>query len=196
MGYSQAFLEEKLRSIRECMNRPPSPEASADKSEKAASAAMLRAERLARESEERQRKKAEAEKVKAEKAAKKAPRPRRLAGETFCGSENVNTRPVKKVKVKKADNHFNGDELMDPPLHDGLRRTKEKVFATRPLNLEQKKKVQVDHKTWVYVDAGADDEVVKAKYRDRLKPASSAKATGDKGKKDDEGDDLAPGYQF
>jgi hypothetical protein len=45
----------------------------------------------------------------------------------------------------------------------------ERKYATRPLNLSQKIKVQLDRRTWVYVTPGSDIEAIRQKY---LKKAS------------------------
>ena len=60
---------------------------------------------------------------------------------------------------------------------------REKRLPNKPLNLDQKIRVQIDSKTWVYVDPEADIEAVKAKYLKR--PLIKDKL-----------DDLPAKYQF
>lgn len=45
--------------------------------------------------------------------------------------------------------------------------SREKPIPSRQLNLQDKIRLQIDHKTWVYVNPGADFEAIRAKYKTR-----------------------------
>lgn len=60
--------------------------------------------------------------------------------------------------------------------------SREKPIPSRPLNLQDKIRLQIDHRTWVYVDPDADFEAIKAKYKTR--PLIKDR------------DDSPPAYQF
>lgn len=86
------------------------------------------------------------------------------------------------VKARKEKRLADDDEPKIDYAPRSRSSAREKPFPNRPLNLEAKIKVQVDSKTWVYVDPDADIEAVKEKYRKR--PLIKDK------------DDLPAKYQF
>lgn len=81
--------------------------------------------------------------------------------------KTAKVKPVRETKEKpdKAikPNYFKNDG------HAAYKNTKqkEKVFATIPLNLEEKIKIEIKKGLWIYVSPGADIEAIKAKYTKR-----------------------------
>jgi hypothetical protein len=160
MSYSQEFIDMKLAAIRECQTRParrisPGPP-------KGPSAAELRAQEASKRNQERRAKKDAEEKIKAEKLA------RQRAAKLLQNERANSIRPNKGKKVKKITPE---EEFFEPKKEPGFKpeQKRERSFKTRPLNLDEKIKVEVKKGLWVYVDPGSDIEAVKAKYN---KPAA------------------------
>jgi len=132
----------------------------AKKEQKIASAAMLQAQRMSRENKEQAEREA-SKKITADRSAKKNLGPSNVK-ETFWGSDIGRLKPVKKNKVKKTNNNFNGTDpsaAVLPAMAGSERR-----FLSRQLNLDEKVAVKLDAKTIVYAKPGYDLEELKKKY--------------------------------
>lgn len=113
--------------------------------------------------------------------AKTKPKSRPVKTEGEIDPQKKANEIFKARKAKKTEE----DRLNAPePSYSagGRSSTRDKVFKTRALNLDQLVKVRIDHKTEVYVKPGYDLEALKAKYKP--KPTNN------------NGDDLPPKYQF
>ncbi len=154
----KARLRQEKNEFRERLKA----ELKASKETKMASAAMLTAQRMARETQEREEKKAAAAKTKAVKLSKKSA-PKAKSAESYWGSSNINTKPV---KIKKFDSNLNGHTIaIDNTVLAGPPRPRqEKVYKTRALDLTVKIPVKLDERTTVYADPGYDLEALKEKY--------------------------------
>jgi hypothetical protein len=121
-----------------------------------------------RERVEKKQRKAEKstvrKKLAQESAARKASAKEQKKQDDVPSPEKRAKGIIKARKQKRMEEDLFGEMPVNyQPRVNSSRR--EKPLPTRELNLEEKIRVQVDQKTWVYVDPGADIEAVKAKYR-------------------------------
>lgn len=172
MKYSQEFIDAKLEAIRECQGRAAPEEVKAERQKaNAASASELRAKDAFERNRERNAKKAEEDRIKSASAKAKADKQEAIRKSREAGAAGKGKVKKKKqvYRIESQEPRINNQEVEkspSPKKEPGFKpeQKRERSFKTRPLNLEEKIKVEVKKGLWVYVDSGTDIAEVKAKY--------------------------------